>query len=337
MKGILNNFKSKWILVLLCISCSVGVQAQWGEQWQDFEDAVFAEGTGNSYWVFDDNGNAYAANNSAQDFQYTIFTSEGEFLDYSFVDPHEVSTVLSGLNEEQFNYFFSNSERVLSEVSVGTGQNFDDDQFVSDVVQVYLEALDKYGLEAKPYYGSSGEYGWNDGSAELFWSEYMPITSSFARFYNGLQTGDRSDMALGAGLLLLDIVSLGEGQAGLGTIKLGLDELGMFGARISNIGEKLANFSIPKYYTYASDGGDIFVTPNAFKHLEELVVNGERLGPEYLELVGQTYQKALHSAIDNIISTEVIEYGKMYYSGGHEIIFSAPRAAGELPAISHFR
>lgn len=216
MKDILKKIESKWFLLFLCVFCSVGAQAQWGEQWQDFEDMAFGEGTGNSYWVFDDNGNAYAANNSDQEFQYTVFTSEGQILDYSYVDPQDVGIFLSGLDEEQFNNFFDNSERVLSEVTVGYGNNFDDEQFITDVVQSYVEALDRYGLNSQPYYGSSGAYGWNDGSAEIFWNEYMPITSSFSKFYNGVITGDKSDIALGAGLLALDILTLGEGSAGVG-------------------------------------------------------------------------------------------------------------------------
>jgi len=210
MKDNLNNFKNKWTLVLLCIFSSIGVHAQWGEQWQNFEDMVFAEGTGNSYWVFDDNGNAYAANNSSQEFQYTVFTSNGDVLDYTFIDPEEISPFLSGLNEEQFDDFFSHSDIVLNEVTIKAGSTFNDQQFVNDVLDVYLEALDKYGLTHQAFYGSSGIYGWNDGSAELFWSEYMPITSSFSKFYNGLVSGSKSEMSLGAGLLLLDIISLGE-------------------------------------------------------------------------------------------------------------------------------
>lgn len=57
--------------------------------------------------------------------------------------------------------------------------------------------------------GASGAYGWNDGSAESFWNNDMPFTSSFYRFYTGVQTGDKSDIGLGAFLLALDAASLG--------------------------------------------------------------------------------------------------------------------------------
>lgn len=65
--------------------------------------------------------------------------------------------------------------------------------------------------------------------------------------------------------------------------------------------------------------------------------NSLELGPDYLKLIGQIYQKSLHSAIDDIISKGAIEYRKMYYSGGNEIMFAAPKTEGLLPAVIHFR
>lgn len=103
---------------------------------------------------------------------------------------------------------------------------------------------------------------------------------------------------------------------------------------VTNAGEMLGNFGIPKLYTYTNGGK---VSPHAMKHLEELAANGAKLGPDYLKLLGQTHQKALHSAIDDVLSQGAIQYRKMYYSGGNEIMFSAPRSAGELPAVIHFR
>ena len=104
-----------------------------------------------------------------------------------------------------------------------------------------------------------------------------------------------------------------------------------------NAGEMLGNFGIPKLYTYTSGGKTVFVSPHAMKHLEELAANGVKLGPNYLKLLGQTHLKALHSAIDDVLSRGAIQYRKMYYSGGNEIMFGAPRAVGELPAVIHFR
>ena len=108
-------------------------------------------------------------------------------------------------------------------------------------------------------------------------------------------------------------------------------------ATVTNAGAMLGNFGIPKFYTYTSGGKSVFVSPHAMKHLEELAANGARLGPDYLKLLGQTYQKALHSSIDDVLSRGAIEYRKMYYSSGNQIMFSVPRVTGELPAVIHFR
>jgi RHS repeat-associated protein len=106
---------------------------------------------------------------------------------------------------------------------------------------------------------------------------------------------------------------------------------------VTNAGEMLGNFGIPNFYTYTNGGKSVFVSPHAMKHLVELAANGVKLGPDYLKLLGQIHQKALHSSIDDVLSHGAIQYRKMYYSGGHEIMFGAPRAAGELPAVIHFR
>jgi hypothetical protein len=106
---------------------------------------------------------------------------------------------------------------------------------------------------------------------------------------------------------------------------------------MSNAGELLAKFDIPKYYTYATRGKRFFVTPHAMKHLEELAANGAKLGPDYMRLIGQTHLRALNAAIDDVVKRGPIQYRKMYHAVGHEIMFGAPRAAGHLPAVIHFR
>lgn len=107
---------------------------------------------------------------------------------------------------------------------------------------------------------------------------------------------------------------------------------------ITNAGETFGEFGIPKLYTYTTGGESIFVAPNALKHLGELEANGiKTLGADYVKLLGQTYQKSLHHAIDEVLSRGSIMYDHLYFSGGNEIMFGAPRSAGELPAVIHFR
>jgi RHS repeat-associated protein len=105
---------------------------------------------------------------------------------------------------------------------------------------------------------------------------------------------------------------------------------------VTNAGEMLGDFGIPKLYIYTTGGKSVFVTPHAMKHLEELAANGAKLGTDYLKLLGQTHQKALHSAIDDVLSRGPLQFNTPYFSGGNKIIFGAPRTVGELPAVKHF-
>lgn len=105
---------------------------------------------------------------------------------------------------------------------------------------------------------------------------------------------------------------------------------------VTNPGEILDGFGIPRYYTYTTRGQSVFVTPHAMKHLEELATHGAG-NPDYLRLLGEVHQKALNATIDDVLSRGPVEYRKMYYSNGNEIMFGAPREEGLLPAVIHFR
>jgi hypothetical protein len=80
-----------------------------------------------------------------------------------------------------------------------------------------------------------------------------------------------------------------------------------------------------------------FVHPHALKHLEEREANGIKYGDDYLKLLGRIWQRAINAAIDNVLEQGPIIYRKMYSVGGHEIMFGAPREAGQLPTVIHFR
>ncbi len=56
-----------------------------------------------------------------------------------------------------------------------------------------------------------------------------------------------------------------------------------------------------------------------------------------LDFWGQTHIKAINSAIEDVLSQGAIKFRQMYYSGGNEIMFAAPRSPGELPIVIHFR
>jgi RHS repeat-associated protein len=107
--------------------------------------------------------------------------------------------------------------------------------------------------------------------------------------------------------------------------------------KITKPGPLLDGFNIPKYFNYKVAGKNFHVAPHAMKHLEE-GKRSDNFGPEYQALLGQIWQSSIVRAIDDIVkkTNGNIEFGKEYFSGGNKVIFSAPRKAGELPAVKHF-
>lgn len=58
---------------------------------------------------------------------------------------------------------------------------------------------------------SSGAYGWNDGSAERFWNETMPITSDLFDVISGIQEGNSKRALKGTLFTVINVFSFGEG------------------------------------------------------------------------------------------------------------------------------
>jgi filamentous hemagglutinin len=180
--------------------------------------------------------------------------------------------------------------------------------------------------------------GKNSAGQLLYQMQYgIPVWGACKQFGDNINRGNYWAATVNFVQVFIEAFSLGYGtelRLGTGTVQIGAQYVGR---GVTNAGEMLGNFGIPKFYTYTSGGRSVFVSPQAMKHLEELATNGAKLGPDYLKFLGQTYQKALQSSIDDVLSSGAIQYNKMYYSGGNEIMFGAPRSAGELPAVIHFR
>jgi hypothetical protein len=111
---------------------------------------------------------------------------------------------------------------------------------------------------------------------------------------------------------------------------------------VENAGERYAQTAVPRYYTYVhpTRGTRIYIAPNATEHLAERSLGYLRNNPyqtcavEQSLLITQVQMESLHSAVDAAIS-QGIRYNQMYRINGWELIFSAPRTAGELPALTH--
>ncbi|MDH6252847.1 RHS repeat-associated protein [Chryseobacterium sp. H1D6B] len=121
----------------------------------------------------------------------------------------------------------------------------------------------------------------------------------------------------------------------LGDSGKGLKYLG----KMAEFGPELSYFKVPKFYSYTTGKGSFFISPHAFKHLEELTGRVKHIGARYTELIGDIWVSSINTAIDDVVKKTggKIEFDKMYKSGGNEIMFGAPRKAGELPAVKHFQ
>lgn len=169
--------------------------------------------------VLNGSGNGLVTGNSTN-FASGAFTPNGEFLDYTN-NSDAIAGMFNDVTDAQFDFLFKNA--VLDAVAVKSANNFDHSQFIADVTENYYNSLAKQrGEDFWTNYVSSGDYGWNNGSAETLWNDYMPLTSSFNTFLIGAQTGNKSQMALGAGLFLLDAASFGEGGSILKTTGVGV-------------------------------------------------------------------------------------------------------------------
>ena len=127
----------------------------------------------------------------------------------------------------------------------------------------------------------------------------------------------------------------------MGTAESEICELGIASGpesitSITNAGEPLGDFGIPKYYTYNSQGNSVYVAPHAMEHLVDLGSHGAG-NPDYLRLLGQLHQESLHATIDEVLSGGPIKFNQIYEVGETEIQFGSPRNSSELPAVKHFR
>jgi hypothetical protein len=102
--------------------------------------------------------------------------------------------------------------------------------------------------------------------------------------------------------------------------------------RISTYGDYPGTL-LPKAYITTIEGKDLFIAPNATKHVHEEITSST---PSPLRV--QASLHSMHEGIADIIRNNQVEFGKIYVSqDGWEIIFAPPRANGELPAIKHAR
>jgi hypothetical protein len=93
---------------------------------------------------------------------------------------------------------------------------------------------------------------------------------------------------------------------------------------------------IPRSFTLATEGADVWVAPNASKHLAEWAYSrlGGGLGADMVGLESQLQLNSLQAAIGQATSNGV-SYGTLIRQGGWELMFSPARQAGQLPVLKH--
>lgn len=95
----------------------------------------------------------------------------------------------------------------------------------------------------------------------------------------------------------------------------------------------VAGTSIPKSFELTTSSGIFWVHPNATKHMVENITR-KGMDPQTQNIRSQTILTSFHSAV-NKATTRGIEYDKMMYIDGWELIFTKGRDGDRLPVIKH--
>jgi hypothetical protein len=93
---------------------------------------------------------------------------------------------------------------------------------------------------------------------------------------------------------------------------------------------------IPRSFTLASEGGSVWLHGNATEHLAERALANLARGvtPEAVNISTQAQLTSLQAAV-SFATRQGVQYGQMIRVSGWELIFQAPRQAGQLPALVH--
>lgn len=92
---------------------------------------------------------------------------------------------------------------------------------------------------------------------------------------------------------------------------------------------------IPRSFELSTQSGRVWVSNNATEHVAEFVLGrAATLTPEAARLVSEIQLANLQGAI-NAAGRMGIKYGELMKVGRWELVFQPPRAAGQLPTVTH--
>ncbi|MBN2840252.1 MAG: RHS repeat-associated core domain-containing protein, partial [Coriobacteriia bacterium] len=101
-------------------------------------------------------------------------------------------------------------------------------------------------------------------------------------------------------------------------------------SRVEDAGAAYRGTLIPRYFTFATRGGRVFVNPNATEHLAELVsrnpVAAETAAAE-TKMATSLILESLEEAVSTTLNAGV-RYGELIEVGGWKLVFAEAREAG---------
>ncbi len=153
---------------------------------------------------------------------------------------------------------------------------------------------------------------------------------------------EKAAQALGADANTAATIGVGVDVAvGLGAA--GLSSAASLGSRSATVWSSIkatqpvyAGTVIPRSFELTTSAGKVWVHGNATEHMAEYATAmlGRGVNPQLVQVGSQVQLNSLKAAVD-AASRGGMEYGKVIRTGGWELIFAAPREAGQLPALKH--
>ena len=193
--------------------------------------------------------------------------------------------------------------------------------------------------------GVAESVGANNGTSVLRTGAYSPIEAEF------VSAPGVYSQKFGATAYDAQLASRINGANSTGTVWDSIKRVDAYGNYPGTV--------LPEAYITTIEGKQLFVAPNATKHLLEDLnksipsrnvdigsaveswqrpITGEYFNQLPDPLRTQTVMRSMHEGAADIIRNNNIEFGKRYLSqDGWEIIFAPPKTAGTLPAIKHAR
>jgi hypothetical protein len=147
---------------------------------------------GNNLWQHGDE----ITRDNYKELGYSQYTDNNTIVTGSIGDG-EKGSVFLGESQEDAHYVKEDGS--ISEEAVSDAEIIDQDE---SYFQGYFDGP------------SSGEYGWNDGSAEEFWhtvGEYTPVVGGVMGIVEGSESGSNTQLGIGIVSLGIDAFTFGEG------------------------------------------------------------------------------------------------------------------------------